>query len=125
MLSNFWKVHIVHKFDKFVREVVVFYRNRFFQICNNQENNNSDLKLDLKLPILRVSKRYLNISQPISDLKFRSEKDYFRSVLEILLGTGVEPASLPISLFRSLSICHFLSSLLLVFIPTFVTKVTK
>ena len=32
--------------------------------------------------------RYLNISQPISDLKFRSEKDYFRSVLENLLGTG-------------------------------------
>ena len=31
--------------------------------------------------------RYLNISQPISALKFRSEKDYFRSALENLLGT--------------------------------------
>ena len=32
--------------------------------------------------------RYLSISQPIPDLKFRSEIDNFRSVLENLLGTG-------------------------------------
>ena len=38
--------------------------------------------------MLIVFKRYLNISQPISDLKFRSEKNYFRSVLDNLLGMG-------------------------------------
>ena len=43
------------------------------------------MKLDLKQPTPKVSKRYLNISQSISDLKFRSEKDYFRSDLNRLL----------------------------------------
>ena len=44
---------------------------------------------------MTVSKRFFLNSQPISDLKIKSETDFFRSEPECLLGTSIQICNSP------------------------------
>ena len=65
----------------------------FFSALHNENKQKFKFKTRPEKLILKLYKRCFSILQPISDLKFRLERDNLRFKLEILLGTGSLSAS--------------------------------